>query len=219
MENAATDLPEQRMIAILSCSGRGRVFKELSSVVPIGNRQILKTEIYIEEPNYTELQIPRFKGSGQGVRAFPGEGALKKIYGVFANWLCDSDTDHGGWDKKRSARENRNIYCAVKDTSSPTPTLADNFTQVLPDGQVTFRLLAPNARVVELVIGVQCGPYEPQGGKTVTMTKDAKGLWSVTLGPLEPNLYEYQFNLDGAKFRTQATTCPSHGDRSTQACC
>ncbi len=51
------------------------------------------------------------------------------------------------------------------------------------------------------------------------MTKDAKGLWSVTLGPLEPNLYEYQFNLDGAKFRTQATTCPSHGDRSTQACC
>ena len=32
MENAATDLPEQRMTAILSCSGRGRVFKELSSV-------------------------------------------------------------------------------------------------------------------------------------------------------------------------------------------
>jgi len=57
MENAATDLPEQRMTAILSCSGRGRVFKELSSVVPISNQQILKTEIYVEEPNYTELQM------------------------------------------------------------------------------------------------------------------------------------------------------------------
>jgi enterochelin esterase-like enzyme len=82
---------------------------------------------------------------------------------------------------------------------TPTPTLGDNFTQVLPNGEVTFRLLAPQAQSVDLIIGFQCFPHEPQGGTTVPMTRNAQGLWSVSLGPLEANLYEYQFNLDGRK--------------------
>ena len=32
------------------------------------------------------------------------------------------------------------------------------------------------------------------------MTKDANGMWSVTLGPFEPNLYEYLFKVDGCVF-------------------
>jgi enterochelin esterase-like enzyme len=68
---------------------------------------------------------------------------------------------------------------------------------VLPDGHVTFRLLAPKANTVEVLIGIKSGPYEPQGTTTADMTKDTNGLWSVTLGPWEPNLYEYQFRLDG----------------------
>ncbi|MBV9490690.1 MAG: esterase family protein, partial [Verrucomicrobia bacterium] len=31
----------------------------------------------------------------------------------------------------------------------------------------------------------------------VPLTKDAQGLWGVTLGPFEPNLYEYQYVIDG----------------------
>jgi enterochelin esterase family protein len=31
------------------------------------------------------------------------------------------------------------------------------------------------------------------------MTKDAEGIWSVTLGPLGPEIYEYYFRVDGAK--------------------
>ena len=34
---------------------------------------------------------------------------------------------------------------------------------------------------------------------TAQMTKDSNGLWTATLGPLEPNAYTYQFSLDGLK--------------------
>ena len=29
------------------------------------------------------------------------------------------------------------------------------------------------------------------------MAKDDKGVWSVTLGPFEPDIYEYEFTVDG----------------------
>ena len=40
------------------------------------------------------------------------------------------------------------------------------------------------------------------------MTKDTNGLWSATLGPLEPNLYQYQFNLDGCKITDPGNDMP-----------
>jgi enterochelin esterase-like enzyme len=90
----------------------------------------------------------------------------------------------------------------------PTPTLGDNFTQVLPDRRVTFRLLAPKATAVDVLIGLKSGPYEAQGTTTAALTNDSKGLWSVTLGPFEPNLYEYQFSLDGRKFPDPGNEMP-----------
>ena len=92
--------------------------------------------------------------------------------------------------------------------ATPTPTLGDNVTQVLPDRHVTFRLLAPKASAVEVVLGITSGPYEPQGTTTTAMTKDAKGLWTVTLGPLEPNLYEYQYSLDERKISDPTNDMP-----------
>jgi hypothetical protein len=71
-----------------------------------------------------------------------------------------------------------------------------------------FRLFAPKAAAVEAVIGIKSGPYEPQGTTTAAMTKEAAGLWSVTLGPLEPNLYEYQFSLDGRKIADPSNDMP-----------
>jgi hypothetical protein len=92
--------------------------------------------------------------------------------------------------------------------AAPTPTLGDNVTQVLPGRHVTFRLSAPKANAVDVVIGITSGPYEPQGTKTAAMTKDAKGLWTVTLGPLEPNLYEYQYSLDERKISDPTNDMP-----------
>jgi enterochelin esterase-like enzyme len=91
---------------------------------------------------------------------------------------------------------------------TPTPILGDHFSQVLPDRHVVFRLLAPKANAVDVVIGIKSGPYELQGTTTAPMARDADGLWSVTLGPLEPNLYEYQFNLDGRKIADPGNDMP-----------
>jgi enterochelin esterase-like enzyme len=98
----------------------------------------------------------------------------------------------------------------VAPTPEPTPpgSLRDKITQVLPDGHVTFRLFAPKANALDVVLGIKSGPYEPQGSTTAAMTKDANGLWSVTLGPLEPNLYEYQFRLEGRKIADPGNDMP-----------
>jgi enterochelin esterase-like enzyme len=89
-----------------------------------------------------------------------------------------------------------------------TPTLEDILTQALPDRRVTFRLLAPTANAVEVLVGVKSSVSEPQGTTTAKMTKDASGLWTVTLGPFEPNLYEYQFSLDGRKITDPGNDMP-----------
>jgi enterochelin esterase-like enzyme len=103
---------------------------------------------------------------------------------------------------------------APAQTPTPTPAqptampLRDKLTQVLPDGRVTFRLLAPNANAVDVIVGIKSGPYETQGSTTAAMAKDANGLWSVTLGSLEPNLYAYQFSLDGRKIADPGNGMP-----------
>lgn len=69
---------------------------------------------------------------------------------------------------------------------------AHHSPEVLPDGRVIFRLLAPRAQAVA-VKGLR--GLEPQ-----PMVKNSDGLWSVTVGPLSPDLYNYTFDVDGAGF-------------------
>jgi enterochelin esterase family protein len=64
--------------------------------------------------------------------------------------------------------------------------------EVLSDGRVTFRLLAPAATSVML------GGDHPIGNN-VAMTKDGQGVWSTTIGPLKADFYSYYFTVDGAR--------------------
>ena len=61
--------------------------------------------------------------------------------------------------------------------------------EVTADGRVTFRLAAPNATAVSLVC--ECLSADRP------MTKDAVGVWTVTLSGVNPDIYEYHFNVDG----------------------
>jgi enterochelin esterase family protein len=62
--------------------------------------------------------------------------------------------------------------------------------EVHPDKTVTLRFRAPNARTVELI-------GELEGKPSYPMTKDeATGVWSVTIGPLAHDVYNYQFRVD-----------------------
>lgn len=61
--------------------------------------------------------------------------------------------------------------------------------QVNADKSITFRYLAPQANEVKLSAQFEKGP--------VAMTKDAQGIWSVTVGPVKPDIYPYSFQIDG----------------------
>jgi enterochelin esterase-like enzyme/lysophospholipase L1-like esterase len=145
----------------------------------------------------------------------PGTGELKPEFVPDSSIGSPGDKLHPNRAGYQSMANSVDLKVLVQAPSpsgttqaTPTTTLRDRLTQVLPDGHVTFRLLAPKANAVDVVIGIKSGPYEPQGSTTAAMTKDAKGLWSVTLGPLEPNLYAYQFSLDGRKITDPGNNMP-----------
>jgi len=69
-------------------------------------------------------------------------------------------------------------------------TPAPKSPEVAADGRVTLRLRAANAKEVA-VTGL---------GERLAMTKDDKGVWSVTTEPLKPEIYTYSFSVDGANF-------------------
>lgn len=62
--------------------------------------------------------------------------------------------------------------------------------EVSADRRVTFRFYAPNAKAVRVT--------SMEGHQPVAMAKDDQGVWSVTVGPLEPNIYSYAYEVDGA---------------------
>lgn len=63
--------------------------------------------------------------------------------------------------------------------------------EIAADRSVTFRLVAPQARDV-LVSGEFM-----QGAKP--LAKGDGGVWSLTIGPLEPEIYHYNFTIDGVR--------------------
>ncbi len=84
--------------------------------------------------------------------------------------------------------------------------------EIAPDNKVTFRISAPQATSVTVngdwvraaAAPAARGAADPgaapaAGGRGGTpMTKDANGLWSATVGPLESEMYGYTYNIDGA---------------------
>jgi enterochelin esterase family protein len=64
--------------------------------------------------------------------------------------------------------------------------------EVQADRHVTFRILAPNAQAVKLT-----GSDIPGNQQAAALTKGENGVWEVTLGPIDPGAYRYNFNVDG----------------------
>jgi len=60
--------------------------------------------------------------------------------------------------------------------------------QVNPDNSVVFRFVSRSAKDVKLNAQFEKAP--------VPMTKDTAGVWSVTVGPVKPDMYPYSFNAD-----------------------
>ena len=65
--------------------------------------------------------------------------------------------------------------------------------EIHPDHTVTFTLKAPDAKTVTLNGAWPGGTART----TVPMVRDDKGVWSVTVGPIKPDLWTYSFKVDG----------------------
>lgn len=119
------------------------------------------------------------------------------------------------------------VPSVISAQANPVPLASTGIVspEVHPDRTVTFRIYAPNATKVQIA-----GEWmsSNQAEKTVNgsaMTKDDKGVWSATIGPLEPNTYIYSFNVDGMNIadpvnpaiklraRTSATLVTIPGDQ------
>jgi enterochelin esterase-like enzyme len=72
-----------------------------------------------------------------------------------------------------------------------TPYSALHSPEVHPDRTVTLRFRAPNATQVEVVGEIM------QGKSPLAMTKSEDGVWTATLGPLPPEIWVYNFRVQG----------------------
>jgi enterochelin esterase-like enzyme len=81
---------------------------------------------------------------------------------------------------------------AIVSQGQQVPTVAD--LVVSPEvkaGMVSFRIYAPKAEIVTLN-----GDWMKLGTRA-PLKKSADGVWSITVGPLDPQVYLYSFNVDG----------------------
>lgn len=84
------------------------------------------------------------------------------------------------------------VLVGIQLNAQPMPGLSATVSPVvLPDHRVTFTLNAPKASEVMVMFGSDMTKYP--------MAKDDKGIWSVTIGPVTPELYTYAITVDGLK--------------------
>src|SRR5437773_7850704 len=102
-----------------------------------------------------------------------------------------------------SSRSERELMVTVRQISSAAvitvitsflltaQTAAVRSPDVHADRTVTFRLRAPQAAAVDLVGEVL------QGKGPQRMTKGSDGVWTITIGPLPPEIWIYNFRIEG----------------------
>ena len=66
--------------------------------------------------------------------------------------------------------------------------------EILADGQVVLRFCSPDATVVRVF-----GDWNAKDSNGTALTKNADGVWSLSIGPLQPDMYTYWFDVDGIK--------------------
>jgi enterochelin esterase-like enzyme len=92
--------------------------------------------------------------------------------------------------------------------------------EVHEDGRVSFRILAPKAGEVRLG-GTDIPPEGDVAANPMLalmgrpMSKGEKGIWKLTVGPLEPGAYRYQFVVDGVNVVDPRNPATSESNENT----
>ncbi len=97
-------------------------------------------------------------------------------------------------------------YNPQKNTEGLNPFSAPvNSPEVHDNQTVTFRLKAPNAQKVILPLGAIYTAND-LGNEPLAFTKGDDGIWTLTIGPLKPDMYAYHFNVDGVQIPDPSNT-------------
>jgi enterochelin esterase-like enzyme len=97
------------------------------------------------------------------------------------------------WDPQRNAE-------GLVPFSAPL-----NSPEVHADRTVTFRVKAPEAEKVELN-GAVLAALGRNWGQTLPFAKGEDGIWTLTLGPLRPDIYAYLVRIDGVQVADPSNT-------------
>jgi enterochelin esterase-like enzyme len=82
--------------------------------------------------------------------------------------------------------------------------------EVSPERRITFRILAAKAESVRL-----SGSDLPGLGQGSAMTKGTNDVWEVTVGPIAPGAYRYNFNVDGVSVIDPRNPATSESNENT----
>jgi enterochelin esterase family protein len=97
-------------------------------------------------------------------------------------------------------------YNPQKNTEGLIPFSAPlNSPEVHDDHTVTFRVKAPDAKIVELPSGA-IHTVLGLGRDPLPFTKGEDGIWTLTIGPLEPDMYAYNLRVDGVQIADPSNT-------------
>ncbi len=80
-----------------------------------------------------------------------------------------------------------------------------NSPEVHDDQTVTFRVKAPEAQKVELNPGA-INTAQGKGREPIPFTKGEEGVWTLTIGPLPPDMYAYHVRVDGVQMADPSNT-------------
>ena len=108
-----------------------------------------------------------------------------------ASLLAQQNHVNIDWDPQRN-KEGLNPF----GTRVISPEVHDNQT-------VTFRLLGPDVNSVTVSGTMFVGE---EAGKRIPLVKGADNIWSVTIGPLAPDIYIYTLQVDGVNIVDPANT-------------
>ena len=86
-----------------------------------------------------------------------------------------------------------------QDTEGLIPFSAPlNSPEVHDDRTVTFRVKAPEAKSVALN-GAILAAFGKNWGEMMPFEKGTDGIWTLTIGPVRPDIYAYLINIDGVQ--------------------
>jgi enterochelin esterase family protein len=95
------------------------------------------------------------------------------------------------------------VFWSISLSAQEIPFMRNRIVspELKPDRTVTFRIFAPSSNKVMVR-----GSWMSGMGASESLVKNDTGLWSLTVGPLDPEIYTYSFTVDGIQILDPANS-------------